>query len=95
MFQAFHNGTKRWFRPLRALEEFTMGTAQYDVVVKGEGWGVQHNGGVGMAYSTKEAAFEAAVAAASLAIRDGHEVIVRAPSRDAGNKTALGAKDIG
>jgi hypothetical protein len=72
-----------------------MGTAQYDVVAKGEGWAVQHDGAVGISYSTKEAAFEAAVAAASLAIRDGHEIIVRAPSRDAGNKTALGAKNNG
>jgi hypothetical protein len=46
-----------------------------------------------MAYSTKEAAFEAAMSAASLAIRDGHEVIVCAQGREAGNGTALGAKD--
>ena len=44
-------------------------------------------------YETKEAAFEAAVAAASLAIRQGHEVHVSVPGRDAGNRTALGAND--
>jgi len=44
-------------------------------------------------YETKEAAFEAAVAAASLAIRQGHEVHLSIPGRDAGNKTALGAED--
>jgi len=70
-----------------------MGTAQYDVISKGDGWAISHDGAVGIAYSTKEAAFEAAMSAASLAIRDGHEVIVCAPGREAGNGTALGAKD--
>jgi hypothetical protein len=41
-------------------------------------------------FLTKESAFEAAVAAAALAIRQGHEVHVSAPSSEAGNKTALG-----
>jgi hypothetical protein len=31
-------------------------------------------------YATKEAAFEAAIAAASLVLREGHEVTVTAPS---------------
>lgn len=44
-------------------------------------------------FETKEAAFESAISAASLAIRQGHEVLVSAPGRDAGNGTALGAKD--
>jgi len=70
-----------------------MGIAQYDIVAKGEGWAVQHEGEVGMAYTTKEAAFEAAMGAASLAIREGHEVIVCSPGRRAGNQTALGAED--
>ena len=43
--------------------------------------------------ATKEAAFEAAVAAASLAIREGHEVHISVPGRTSGNQTALGAKD--
>jgi hypothetical protein len=42
---------------------------------------------------TKESAFEAAIAAASLAIREGHEVHVSVPERDAGNRTATGAKN--
>ncbi|MEH2512421.1 hypothetical protein V1291_003775 [Nitrobacteraceae bacterium AZCC 1564] len=70
-----------------------MGTTQFDIISKGDGWAVQHDGAIGMAYSTKEAAFEAAAAAASLAIRDGHEVIVRTPSQDARQKAALGIKD--
>lgn len=44
-------------------------------------------------YATKEAAFEAAVAAASVAIRQGHEIVVSVPGYEAGNKTVLGAQD--
>ena len=43
-------------------------------------------------YASKEAAFESAVAAASLALREGHEIHVSVPGRDAGNMTALGAE---
>jgi hypothetical protein len=43
----------------------------------------------------KEAAFEAAVAAASLAIQQGHEVHLSVPGHEAGNKPALGAQDTG
>jgi hypothetical protein len=68
-----------------------MGLAAYDVIESGANWGVRHDGNVEGTFETK-AAFEAAVAAASLAIRQGHEVRVTAPSRDAGNKTALGGK---
>ncbi|MGY3074160.1 phosphotransferase system HPr-like phosphotransfer protein [Bradyrhizobium sp. LM6.10] len=39
--------------------------------------------------ATKEAAFESAVAAASLALREGHEVHVSVPGREAG-ENALG-----
>ena len=69
-----------------------MGLAAYDVIESGASWGVRHDGNVEGTFETKEAAFEAAVAAASLAIRQGHEVRVTAPSRDAGDKTALGGK---
>jgi phosphotransferase system HPr-like phosphotransfer protein len=63
------------------------------IVSKSNGWTVLHDGAAGNDYDTKEAAFEAAVAAASLAIRQGHEVHVSVPGRDAGNQTALGAKN--
>jgi phosphotransferase system HPr-like phosphotransfer protein len=60
-----------------------MGLAQYAIVPVEEGqWGVLHDGEVRAEYSTKEAAFESAVAAASLAIREGHEVHVSVPGRD-------------
>ena len=67
-----------------------MGLAEYMVVSQGTEWGVLHDGSVLNRYATKESAFEAAVAAASLAIREGHEVKM---DRSAGNQTTLGAKD--
>jgi sarcosine oxidase gamma subunit len=73
--------------------EAPMGLAEYMIVSKPDGWTVLHDGTAQHDYDTKEAAFEAAVAAASLAIRQGHEVHLSVPGREAGNKTALGAKD--
>jgi hypothetical protein len=75
-----------------SMETF-MGLAQYQIVSQGDEWGVLHDGNVKNRYATKEAAFEAAVAAASLAIREGHEVQIGVPDRSSGNQTALGAKD--
>jgi phosphotransferase system HPr-like phosphotransfer protein len=60
-----------------------MGLASYEIVGDAREW---QN-----VYETKEAAFEAAVAAASLALRQGHEVRITAPGRD----TATGAADTG
>lgn len=68
-----------------------MGLAQYAVIAHGKGWSVLHDGNVENEYATKEAAFEVAVAAASLAIREGHEVQISVPDRAAGNRTASGA----
>ena len=45
-----------------------MGLAEYMIVSKPGGWTVLHDGIAPHDYETKEAAFEAAVAAASLAI---------------------------
>ncbi|MCC8957418.1 hypothetical protein H8B02_29460 [Bradyrhizobium sp. Pear77] len=59
-----------------------MGLAQYAVIAAGEEWGVLHDGNLNAGYATKEAAFESAVAAASLAIRLGHEVHVSVPGRE-------------
>ena len=70
-----------------------MGVAEYKVVPRGNGWSVLHDGATANDYASKEAAFESAVAAASLALREGHEVHVSVPGRDAGNRTALGVKD--
>jgi hypothetical protein len=54
-------------------------------------WRVRHDGSVENVYQTKESAFEAAVAAASLALRQGHEVEITAP----GSETATGAANPG
>jgi len=70
-----------------------MGLAQYAVIAVGSRWGVLHDGNVEGDFATKESAFESAIGAASLAIREGHEVHVSVPGRDAGNRTALGARD--
>ena len=67
-----------------------MGLAQYAIVPVQDEWGVLHDGDVKSKYATKEAAFESAVAAASLALREGHEVHVTVPGREAG-ENALGS----
>ncbi|MBR0758413.1 hypothetical protein JQ604_40070 [Bradyrhizobium jicamae] len=61
-----------------------MGLAQYAIVPSGDEWGVLHDGNLNGGYATKEAAFESASAAASLAIRQGHEVHVSVPGREEG-----------
>lgn len=68
-----------------------MGRASYAVIEHGKHWAILHDGDIEGDYETKEAAFEAAIAAASLAVREGHEVHVSVPGREVGNKTALGA----
>ena len=67
-----------------------MGFASYAIIATDKGWGVLHDGDVEGEYATKEAAFESAVAAASLAIREGHEVHVSVPSRDASGRARIG-----
>jgi hypothetical protein len=65
-------------------EKIEMGLAQYSIVpVRGQ-WGVSHDGNVNGEYATKESAFESAIMAASLAIRQGHEVHVNVPGRKEG-----------
>lgn len=70
-----------------------MGRASYAILERGDKWVVPHDGETNGDFETKEATFESAVSAASLAIRQGHEVLVSAPGRDSGNGTALGGKD--
>lgn len=67
-----------------------MGQASYKVVPNGDGWSVDHDGDRNGAYATKEAAFEAIVAAAANAIKSGHQISISVPGREAGNRTALG-----
>ena len=59
-----------------------MGIAKYEILGTEGSWRVSHDGKAENEFATKEAAFEAAIAAASLAIRQGHEVIVTAPDSE-------------
>ena len=68
-----------------------MGQASYDIVGDAGEWRVNHDGKAENVYETKEAAFESAVVAASLALRQGHEVRITAPGRP----TAAGAVNTG
>ncbi|WP_213285306.1 hypothetical protein [Bradyrhizobium sp. sGM-13] len=70
-----------------------MGLAEYMIVSEPDGWTVLHDGNAPHRYETKEAAFEAAVAAASLAMRQGHEIHISVPGRDGGYKTPVGAEE--
>jgi hypothetical protein len=65
-----------------------MGLASYEIIGSDAEWRVRHDGKAENVYATKEAAFEAGVAAASLALRQGHEVRVSAP----GHGLASGSK---
>jgi hypothetical protein len=58
-----------------------MGVAQYAVTPRGKGWTVLHDGHAKSDYATREAAFAAAVAAASLSIREGHDIDIKVSSR--------------
>jgi hypothetical protein len=60
-----------------------MGLAQYAIVLVDDHWSVLHDGGIEGDYATKESAFESAAAAASLAIRQGHEVHLSVPAGEA------------
>jgi hypothetical protein len=67
-----------------------MGLAQYSIVPIESFWSVLHDGILEGHFETKEAAFEAAVIAASLAMREGHEGHLSAPSRDVATGTTTG-----
>ena len=60
-----------------------MGSAIYRILPYQSGWGVAHDGSTVGPYETREAAFEATVAAASIAMKEGHAVEITAPGRDA------------
>lgn len=70
-----------------------MGLASYRIFGVPGAWHVDHEGKAANTYPTKEAAFEAAVAAASLALRQGHEVNVTAPGSGHMEATT-GARDV-
>ena len=72
--------------------EARMGLARYAVVGRPGDWHVEHDGKIAHTYATKESAFEAAAAAASLAMREGHEIIITVPGSEGGRQTATGAR---
>ncbi|WP_371345017.1 hypothetical protein [Ancylobacter sp. IITR112] len=73
------------------MQEAT-GSAVYRLRGSEGEWRVDADGEVGMAYASKEAAFEAAVAAATNAIRDGYDVTITVPGAGA---SMLGTEDTG
>ncbi len=60
-----------------------MGTAKYRIAPYETGWGGLHDGKTVGPYETKEAAYEATVAAASIALRQGHAIEITAPGEAA------------
>jgi hypothetical protein len=66
-----------------------MADATYIIVRLGKTWAIEHNEQREGEYATKEAAFEAAAAAASNAIKEGLGVTIRVPHRASG-ESALG-----
>jgi hypothetical protein len=60
-----------------------MGSAIYRIIPFENGWGVAHDGSTTGPYVSKEAAFEATAAAASIAMHDGHAIEITAPGRNA------------
>lgn len=68
-----------------------MSVAAYAVIGSGGEWRIRHDGKAENVYQTKESAFEAAVAAASLALRQDHEVQISVPGSD----TVTGAANAG
>ena len=67
-----------------------MRNATYDIVAHKGGWGVSHDGSISGEYLTKEAALEAAVGAASNAVKKGYAITIRVDGSESG-EPALGA----
>jgi hypothetical protein len=67
-----------------------METETYKIVRNGKGWSVNHDGTLEGEYVNKEGAFEAAVTAASMAIKDGVGVVITVEPRASG-ETSLGS----
>ena len=59
-----------------------MGIARYEIVPLDKQWGIRHDETIKGEYSTKEAAFESAAIAASMAIHQGHEVQISVPGAE-------------
>jgi hypothetical protein len=75
------------------LQEDAMGSANYKISGGPGEWHVEHEGKVASTYATKESAFEAAAAAASMALREGNAIMITAPGSDGGRQTTTGARE--
>jgi len=67
-----------------------MRNATYSIIAHKEGWGISHDGSVSGEYLTKEAALEAAVSAASNAVKKGYAITIKVDGSE-GNEPVLGA----
>jgi|EndMetStandDraft_5_1072996.scaffolds.fasta_scaffold995867_2 hypothetical protein len=56
-----------------------MGIAKYEIFGKDGAWRLRQDGKPEKEYATKEAAIEAAIAAASIVLREGHDFTMTAP----------------
>jgi uncharacterized protein (DUF58 family) len=70
-----------------------MGFANYKIFGRSGEWHIEHDGRVANTCETKESAFEAAAAASSMALRQGHEIMITAPGSDGCRQTATGAPE--
>jgi hypothetical protein len=66
-----------------------MGVAAYEISGIAGNWRVRHDGKAENVYETKESAFEAAVTAASLALKQDHEVRISAPASETASGAAI------
>ena len=71
-----------------------MDTEHYEIVEHEGHWHVEYDGKSGMAYVTKEAAFEAAFAGATNAVKAGHDVTIHAAGANV-HESALGGLSTG
>ena len=65
-----------------------MGLASYEVIGIGSEWTIRHDGRDEHVFEPKKSAFNAAVEAASMALRQGHAVLVSVPETDAAISSA-------
>lgn len=59
-----------------------MNSASYRIVASKSGYAIEHDGAIEGSYATREAAFEAVVAPASNAIKDGLAVAIEIPRKE-------------
>ena len=71
-----------------------MSEARYDIIRESSGWIIRHDRETSEPYELPEAAFEAAVAAASLSVRNRHDVIVSLVHEQAAGAQRVGGEAV-